>query len=148
MDVLRWGSYLRSSHSSVNVDTPTPYNDRAILVLKVFWFSIHSHFECTNTPLPTCARCFSVPARFSTGLIRHKQFPGQIQQKKYKTFKYQTGCTQTIWVWHAVPWPATASRSNERNWGEICGSKKWKKNTTEQSFSYHGFSKTTPPATN
>lgn len=64
LNVLSWhsygcalvlGSYLSSSHSTVHADTPTHCNDQAILILKVSWVSIQSHFECTNTPLPTGA---------------------------------------------------------------------------------------------
>lgn len=35
---------------------------------------------------------------------------------------------------------------NKRNQGEICESKKWRKNTMEQHFNYHASSKT-PPVT-
>lgn len=135
MDVLYWGSYLSSSHSSANVGTPTHYNDQPILILKVSWLCILSHFGCTNTPLPTCAWYFRMYVYFSTGLIRHKLI--NTNRKKYKPFNYHTCCIQAGSNMTFLGHPQLHV--------EIKGSKvrfvgtRIRKNTTEQSFSYHVF---------
>lgn len=146
MDSLYWGSYLGSSHSSVSVNTPSRCNDQAILILKICWFSIHSRFDCTKAPLERVHGVF-VCVRFSTGLTRHKRFPSQSQQKNTNL------STITLAAFKLSESNVTLLGHpqltfQQENQGEICGSKKRRKNPKEQSFSCPVPSKTSQPQIN